>query len=319
MINMTIDDNKMLKAIEDLAMIEGINPNEVSDHEDLITELKKDFPDITEEKINELVENQKKKPDKRSKKAKPEEKIIGSEVITVHNGKEMIRDLNPKESSFQKGMDKVEDETNDAQYVKSVFTTKKHWDDVIDRLTPLITPSHISMIEHKSEKAKEKVTPYLNSLIAYDLISMASNLEVIVKTEFIPVPKLEDVMVVCVCTIRDLYRNTLVDGIVATRYLFKKRVLDEEDGEAQLDFGERGTVETCNTVAVRRAINYVVPAWVIKELTKIGLKKIEEQNRIRDGKPNEIEDTKSETDEKSEKKGKSDKKKDENPPAFRRR
>ena len=105
------------------------------------------------------------------------------------------------------------------------------------------------------------------------------NIRVSVDTMVYVVPILGDVKVRCSATIIDMNRNTYVDGIIAEEYLLKRRGIDPDTDSEILIYGDESRVEVCNTRVLRRAIEYILPPYVMDKIEEFANQKLLEAKR----------------------------------------
>jgi len=297
-----IDKEKLWKEMEEFALIDQIEVTNIPNNPSILDDLKKDFPNLTVELIHEVINDHKssapssplkddKKPDKKPKK--PDKKsaetevtkasdIISSDIIPVYSPKpqELINTLTPTPRKIEGVIDNAI-QSNQLTTLDAI--PLEFFNTLLVNAEKMITPAHFKNIEHKSDSSPEKFSPYLGCLIAKDLLCTMRNIQVSVDTKFVAIPKLDDVLVICTCTIRDSNRNVIIDGIIATQYLLKKRVIDESDMETDVSYGDKGTVEKCGTNAIRRAIEYIIPPFIMQDLTKIAERKYNEALKLKEG------------------------------------
>lgn len=287
---------------------EQIEPNEIISDEikrtKVLTELKNKFSTITEKQMLSIVEFYNKPKKKKTEPLQKESKdlIIPSEPLsevihtnnliplplvqetisvyeTKHTNQINYSQINPHLTDFQNKSASIEKSQDGSQALIS-FVDPSYWDYVLKLAETLITPRHLVYIEHKTKRKPDEkaTTPYLTARFAKDLTTSIRNISFKVDTKFVPVPKMDDVLVICSCSIYDSNRNCLVEGIEASEYMVKKRPIDIDEVDTQ--YGDESAIETCNTRCIRRAIEYIIPPMIMDKIVEIAERKTAEAKSI---------------------------------------
>lgn len=244
----------------------------------------------------EINDNQKKKKNKKGKHVSEQKKIeesIKNDINTKSTEKEEphlqlvdnvlqiyqttpIDNISHNLAKFNQQLISINESDTKSNVIGAI--SPDYYDKIIENAEIMITDDYLQMIEHKSAKAKEKYSPFVTSQFAIDVICTSMNISIKREMKFVCIPKLNDVLVVCICSVYDANRNALIEGEIATEYLFKQRVIDEDDGEMDTSFGREKAIEVCATRAIRRIMRYVIPDFVWKRIEEIILNRIKERN-----------------------------------------
>lgn len=267
---LTKDQKKqILDELEAIVLVEDIPIHQIPNTPELITSLQEKFADfnLTIEIIKELIAN-------RGKVESVKNTSIADRVESISEKSEdmtVIDICEPSRTSIHQITNPITEKN--AIIPSSDFIESKRFDQLIPIAEKYFDASHIS---------KTKNGDWLNSTFAKDVISFMTNISVRIDTKFVQIPKIHDVMVICVCSIYDQFRNTLIEGVSKIQYLYRKRLTDPTDPESRAEEqygGDNSAVEKCGTEALRRAVDLMIPTYWKKEVLKTINKKIAEQKK----------------------------------------
>lgn len=159
---------------------------------------------------------------------------------------------------------------------------------LLDNAEIMTTPRHLSVFPRtetikKADGSEQKITReiyWLNIRYVRDVLCTAMNISVEVSTKIVTVPLLNDVLFVAICNIYDCNRNILILGESAYEYIYRSRPNKSGDG-IKRDFGDENVFETCISRSYRRAIENLVPQYIIDKIVEIAKRKIKEENDLR--------------------------------------
>lgn len=258
------DDQKkqILNELEAIMLVEDMPIHQIPDNPELMTSLQEKFAglNLTVEIVKNLIEN-------RGKVESVKNTSIANRVESINKNEMTVIDIyEPSKTSKHEIVNPIMEKN--AIIPTSDFIDAKRFDQLLPIAEKYFDGSHIS---------RTKNGDWLNSSFARDVICFMNNVSVRIDTKFVQVPRIDDVMVVCVCSIYDQFRNALVEGVTKIGYLYRRRLTDPNDPESRAEEsfgGDNSAVEKCGTEALRRAVDALIPKFWQKEIIKIINKKV---------------------------------------------
>ncbi len=265
-----ITKEDLIKKIDDMILLGEIDDKkDLLNNQEALDRFSKEYPDLSTSDIKEMLGVEDKDIQVKSKLPK-----LDHDINEIQLYKPKYEIINPDVTERTKAISNYE-KSQDKSLLIDMIPLDIFEKNILPNLKKMVTDKHLIKIKH----AKGNPTPYLTALIAKDVISTYMNIRLTIDTMVYVVPVLGDVKVRCSATIIDANRNVYIDGIIAEEYLLKRRGIDPDTNSEILIYGDESRVEVCNTRAVRRAIEYVLPPFVMDKIEEVALQVLNDSKK----------------------------------------